>query len=240
MISLVKTNMAASSNEADVPPLAEVGGEGATKTSTKFESALLLTDEQILQQGLPASQVEMYRRMMYTKAFGIESWTHDSPLALHSFPTKFLPLTYDQSIALLRHCRAAHDKSIFSSEGNNGSEEKNNHVEKENDQVEEIKTAIDALVKEHFPTGRWFIKLDTRSAKDAVLYDFDSARIQQHISAALQGVSPTDLSGRNLAFVRATNRCLECQTADDAMYVCFFSNKSCFVASSIFHSQKSN
>ncbi|MDP2435561.1 MAG: hypothetical protein Q8P67_07445, partial [archaeon] len=142
--------------------------------------------------------------------------------ALHSFPTKFLPLTYDQSIALLRHCRAAHDKSIISSEGNDGIEE-NNHVEKEDDQVEEIKAAIDALVKEHFPTGRWFIKLDTRSAKDAVLYDFDSARIQQHISAALQGVSPTDLSGRNLAFVRATNRCLECQTTDDAMYV--FCNK---------------
>ena len=76
---------------------------------------------------------------------------------------------------------------------------------------------ITSTVSAHIPSGRWFIKLDTRSAKDAVLYDFDNPVIQNLLRQSLTGISPDDLQTSNVAFVKATNHALACQDAWDAL-----------------------
>ena len=63
---------------------------------------------------MPESAIELYRRLHYQQAFGLDKWL--KPLKEHSFRTKFVELSYAEGSALSKSekNRTAEDLEILS------------------------------------------------------------------------------------------------------------------------------
>ena len=176
-----------------------------------FKSPHLLSDEEILREGVKPSDVEIFRRTYYWMQFGLNTWCNHPNLSPFTFKTLFISLSFDEAQAIVdRHMqKTVEDPTQIAL-------------------LKQLETKIDQSL-ETFKNRSAFIKLATRSPKDAPLYDFENKELQQCIleelnRVALQGIQskkrgkmelkPVDLIP---AFVRATNRYLKVENGKKAL-----------------------
>lgn len=141
-----------------------------TKPTTAFESQHWLSDEAIAAHfpNLPATDVELVRRFVFQQGFGIESWY--TQLAEHTFETEFITLSDDEVRAIVR----LSDFSTLDSEF--GAPTPEDEVALEN-----LATRLDKCIKQWGEDGA-FVKLDTRSPKDAVV---DRTKDEAHVERVM-------------------------------------------------------
>jgi hypothetical protein len=201
--------------------------EGEQQARVRFTSRLLLSDEDILALGIKKEWVESFRRQRYQAAFGIESWYDD--LREHTFYTKSVSLSYEEAKALSQY----HYFITQSMEISHESLER----------VKGIEQRIDEAINsdERLAIGA-FIKLNTRSPKDVVLYDFSNENVAELVKKELamlyaqrtnQSIEdlllpsgkfniPKDQREDNAetsVFVVATNRALKVTSGSEALYL---------------------
>jgi len=176
------------------------------KARSSFESDLLLTDEEILELGVPEHSVELYRRSHYTSSYGISSWYDD--LKEHTFKTVFVDLTFDEAGAILSR-----------------SYNKTEATQDELDTLEHLKEKIDEAL-EQFPNGA-FMKLNTRSPKDVPVYATKDEQLKELLKEELTkvtGLSRDSVKEVN-AFIIATNKYMKISTSDDALQLLLTSSR---------------
>jgi len=141
--------------------------------ATVFESQHLLTDEEIAERfpGLPKDDVELVRRFVFQQGFGIETWYER--LSGHTFETDFISLSEEEVRAIVRLSDFAHFDSEFGAA-----------TEEDKKVLEKLCERLDQSI------GKWgddgaFVKLDTRSPKDAVV---DRTKDEAHVNHILEMV----------------------------------------------------
>jgi hypothetical protein len=174
--------------------------EMKTNDQEDFQSALLLTNEEILALGVKPSDVELFRRMRYQASFGISSW-YDS-LKDHTFQSSFVVV----SPACARAMLDVHHKSESSNV--------------RNELLVALEAQLDTAIKE--VGGKAFVKLNTRSPKDVPIYDFENAKLKQLLdeNLALVPSNLSELERENLevaAFVSASQQVLCVAKGSDAL-----------------------
>eukprot|EP01112_Ceratiomyxa_fruticulosa_P017448 TRINITY_DN5433_c0_g2_i4.p1 TRINITY_DN5433_c0_g2~~TRINITY_DN5433_c0_g2_i4.p1 ORF type:complete len:381 (+),score=68.64 TRINITY_DN5433_c0_g2_i4:894-2036(+) len=166
-----------------------------------YTSQYLLTDAEVLQKGLSTHNVESYRRFYYTKSFGILTWYES--LKEHTFKTVCTPLKFDEAQRILKR----------------GFGQQDNSEEDQLNELSSLESRIDELLSQNFPNGA-FVKLDTRSPKDVVIYDYKNEGIQQAIDEQLKILpsdSLEDFNSQVTAFVKATNISMKINSGRDAI-----------------------
>eukprot|EP01094_Clydonella_sp_ATCC50884_P018085 TRINITY_DN3287_c0_g1_i1.p1 TRINITY_DN3287_c0_g1~~TRINITY_DN3287_c0_g1_i1.p1 ORF type:complete len:702 (-),score=295.00 TRINITY_DN3287_c0_g1_i1:1173-3278(-) len=163
---------------------------GARPGVSEFKSELLLSDEEILALGVKESNVEMYRRMRYKKAFGVDTWY--AGMEEHTFATTFVELSFDAAAALMQKHRNRGEAAGPEDEA----------------ALKALAQEIDAAIAS-FASKKAFIKLNTRSPKDVPVYAFKDPEVIGAVDSALDAL-PEDASPSEVvsSFVVATNRCL--------------------------------
>ncbi|KAH3765875.1 Ras subfamily protein [Pelomyxa schiedti] len=170
------------------------GASAITSTSTaatKFQSSLLLTDDQIVALGVPRDQAEMYRRKHYQYSFGISTWYE--ALKEHTFRSSFLSISYDEARAIVNKNR-------------------HNVTEAEQAIIDSLQERLELLMKTEYPGGA-FMKLNTRSPKDVPLdQDLDCSDLAKSLVELLNAIPPEKRNNNSetIAFVKATGDWMKC------------------------------
>jgi len=197
----------------------------------RFTSRLLLTNEEIAALGIPESNWEQFRRMRYQAAFGIESWYDE--LREHTFYTKSVPLSFKEALALNRY-----HYSLVSSDIDQKS-----LTDEEQELVRDLEERIHSIITSDGRLAKGaFIKLDTRSPKDVVIYDFENEAIKKLVREEMIALyqrkfqdkskdllTPSgkinlrtedrDDNAETTAFVVATSRAMKVTTGKEALYL---------------------
>ena len=125
--------------------------------STVFSSPYWLSTEEIEAKGVAHHEVEQYRRFVYKQAFGINTWYNGS-LKEHTFETEFVELSEGEIDAMVRGSQFLGIEKSLSSDQQLA--------------LDELEDRLDTAIKIFGEAGA-FIKLNTRSPKDAVFYRND-------------------------------------------------------------------
>ncbi|PRP78291.1 hypothetical protein PROFUN_13825 [Planoprotostelium fungivorum] len=169
-----------------------------------FRSHLLLSDQEILDLGIRPCDVELYRRRHYQASFSINTW-YDA-LREHTFRTETVDLSFEEAQSIV---------TVFLSKRQAGVD-----LSKERDILQKLAVRLDWIIKNDF-NRRCFIKLNTRSPKDAPIYDFNSQTVKKAIISEISRLEPQERDDNNetIAFVKATNRCLVTSSGIEAVQV---------------------
>jgi len=127
------------------------------QTSTIFSSPHWLSTEEIEAKGIPHHEVEQYRRFVYKQAFGLNTWYNGS-LKEHTFETEFVELSEREIDAMVRGSQFLGIEKTLSSDQQLA--------------LDELEKRLNTAVEKFGEAGA-FIKLNTRSPKDAVFYRND-------------------------------------------------------------------
>ena len=132
--------------------------DNATKQEvTTFSSPFWLSTEEIEAKGVSHHEVEQYRRFVYKQAFGLNTWYNGS-LKAHTFETQFVELSEAEIDAMTKGSQFLGIEKPLSSDQQLA--------------LDELEKRLDVAIKEFGEAGA-FIKLNTRSPKDAVFYRND-------------------------------------------------------------------
>lgn len=134
-----------------------VSDSNKNQPNTIFSSPYWLSTEEIEAKGVSHHEVEQYRRFVYKQAFGLNTW-YDGSLKEHTFETEFVELSEADIDAMARGSQFLGIEKSLSDEQQLALD----NLEKR------LHTAI-----EKFRGEGAFIKLNTRSPKDAMFYKND-------------------------------------------------------------------
>ena len=124
---------------------------------TTFSSPYWLSTEEIEAKGVSHHEVEQYRRFVYKQAFGLNTW-YDGSLKEHTFETQFVELSEAEIDAMTRGSQFLGIEKSLSSDQQLA--------------LDELGKRLDTAIRKFGEAGA-FIKLNTRSPKDAVFYRND-------------------------------------------------------------------
>lgn len=203
------------------------------QAASSFQTPLLLSDADILALGVPTHDLELFRRRAYQQHFSVSTWINS--LREHTFRTHILPVSFIEAKALVESFyvglelrsqatakRRAEEPS--SRQGGIGIVSYETILEKLGDKNAEQRKVLEALARrldtaleEFFGTSGAFVKLNTRSPKDVVVYDFEDETTSEAIRAQIATMPNDRLRARDenaltIAFVKATNRCMRMHT----------------------------
>ncbi len=146
--------------------------------------------------------VELYRRMHYQNSFSVTSW-YGEAMEPHTFRSSFVRVAPATARALLDASRdKPHDEAALGQ------------------LARDVTAAMGRLSGSGF-----FVKLNTRSAKDVPLYDFDNTALQAKVDewldkAAERAAGKSELERQNLevaAFVAASQEVLRVTSGEEAV-----------------------
>ena len=140
---------------AKIPSKSE--SDGKNQVNTDFSSPYWLSAEEIEAKGVPHHEVEQYRRFVYKQAFGLDTWYNGS-LKEHTFETQFVELSETEIDAMVRGSQFLDIEKPLSSDQQLA--------------LDELEKRLDGAV-ETFGEAGAFVKLSTRSPKDAIFYRND-------------------------------------------------------------------
>jgi hypothetical protein len=198
---------------------------------SKFESKYLLSDKDILAKGVSQDDVEAYRRSVfisthshlplssrdyYREQFGVDKW-YDG-LEEHTFRTIFVPLSLEEGNALLwsqrEHAKTELKTSKIYKNDTKDMEAKYKAL------LQSLERRIDEAAKQ-FPGG-FFIKLNTRSPKDAPIYQFRQQEMKDRLVrsyAELRATSEWDDNAETLVYLRTLNEVLRLTSGRDVLEI---------------------
>ncbi|XP_019849035.1 PREDICTED: FK506-binding protein 5-like isoform X1 [Amphimedon queenslandica] len=122
----------------------------------------LLSDEALSEKGVPATEMESYKRFYLKQAFAPKTWYES--LKDHTFETKFLTLSNEEVDLLL---------AMHHSPSDDPPELTDQHKET----LEGLKEKIETIIKEYGEAGA-FLRLNTKTPTDSVLERNDCDYIQ--------------------------------------------------------------
>ena len=150
--------MTAAVNESDISTeITSNSDNGKNQGATEFSSPYWLSTEEIEAKGVAHHEVEQYRRFVYKQAFGLNTW-YDGSLKEHTFETQFVELSEAEIDAMVRGSQFLGIEKSLSSD--------------QQLVLDELEKRLDTAIKKFGEAGA-FIKLNTRSPKDAVFYRND-------------------------------------------------------------------
>jgi len=125
--------------------------------STVFSSPHWLSLEEVEAKGVPRSEAEAYRRFVYKQSFALDTW-YDGSLKDHTFETEFVDLTTTEIDAMVRGSQFLDmEKSL---------------TDDQQVALGEVEEKLDLAIKRFGGVGA-FVKMSTRSPKDAIFYRND-------------------------------------------------------------------
>ncbi|XP_065886483.1 uncharacterized protein [Dysidea avara] len=125
--------------------------------NTVFSSPYWLSIEEVEAKGVPRSEAEAYRRFVYKQSFALDTW-YDGNLKGHTFETEFVELTTAEIDAMVRGSQFLDmEKSL---------------TDDQQVALVELEKKLDTAIKKFGGVGA-FVKLSTRSPKDAIFYRND-------------------------------------------------------------------
>mmetsp|Transcript_9499 Transcript_9499/g.10498 ORF Transcript_9499/g.10498 Transcript_9499/m.10498 type:complete len:378 (-) Transcript_9499:58-1191(-) len=140
--------------------------------SFKNTSTIVPKPEDAIKAGVPENDIGVYCQQKYRLAFGITSWYNQ--LSTHTFKTEFVQLDVNDVNALL---------SLTDANGNVDTITDAEILELLSSLTKRIDTALS-----NFDNGV-FIKLDSRSPKDALSLEFDDDNVKQSIVDEIKRLS---------------------------------------------------
>ena len=187
----------------------------------------------------------MYRRKAYQAHFGVETWY--SPLQEHTFPTEHVTITYQEAQAIIKaHQTCSELRSSKRDSLSPGSNEMAafrsaglgavtypdvlaNVDGASRSALQNLASRLDKTIARSFRHG-CFAKLNTRSPKDVVIYDFGDTSVQACVDNALQRLSPEALKKRDedafaTAFVKGSNRAMQSHNGVQIMRIFVLSTR---------------
>ena len=145
----------------DTTVLTEEQDEDATNNeelaNTVFSSPYWLSLDEVEAKGIPRNEAEAYRRFVYKQSFALDTWYNGS-LKEHTFETEFVELSEAEIDAMVRGSQFLDIEKSLSDE--------------QQVALHEIEKKLDTAIKKYGDTGA-FVKLSTRSPKDAIFYKND-------------------------------------------------------------------
>ena len=145
----------------DTTVLTEEQDEDATNNeepaNTVFSSPYWLSLDEVEAKGVPRNEAEAYRRFVYKQSFALDTW-YDGSLKEHTFETEFVELSEAEIDAMVRGSQFLDIEKSLSDE--------------QQVALHEIEKKLDTAIKKYGDTGA-FVKLSTRSPKDAIFYKND-------------------------------------------------------------------
>ena len=127
------------------------------KVNTEFSSPYWLSTEEIEAKGVSHHEVEQYRRFVYKQAFGLDTW-YSGSLKEHTFETEFVELSETEIDAMVRGSQFLGIEKPLSSDQQLA--------------LDELEKRLDTAIGKFGDAGA-FVKLSTRSPKDAIFYRND-------------------------------------------------------------------
>lgn len=150
--------MTAAVNESDISTEITSNSDNVkNQGGTAFSSPYWLSTEEIKAKGVAHHEVEQYRRFVYKQAFGLNTW-YDGSLKEHTFETEFVELSEAEIDAMVIGSQFLGIEKSLSSD--------------QQLVLDELEKRLDTAIKKFGETGA-FIKLNTRSPKDAIFYRND-------------------------------------------------------------------
>lgn len=134
-----------------------VNSDNIHQSITPFSSPHWLSTEEIEAKGVSHHEVEQYRRFVYKQAFGLNTWYNGS-LKEHTFETEFVELSETEIDAMVKGSQFLGIEKSLTSEQQSA--------------LDELEKKLDAAIGKFGESGA-FIKLNTRSPKDAIFYRND-------------------------------------------------------------------
>ena len=127
------------------------------QVNTEFSSPHWLSTEEIEAKGVSHHEVEQYRRFVYKQAFGLDTWYNGS-LKEYTFETEFVELSETEIDAMVKGSQFLDIEKPLSSDQQLA--------------LDELEKRLDTAIGKFGGTGA-FVKLSTRSPKDAIFYRND-------------------------------------------------------------------
>jgi len=166
--------------------------DSITNSNNKaYHSDFLLSDEDILKLGIQKHDVESYRRKHYQDSFGLDTW-YDK-LTKYTFPTKTIPLEYEEALLILNYNKESLENSK---------------------EAKAFEKKLDDVLQNEYS----FIKLNTRSPKDVAHSSHEKKKYQDIILSELKYIQDRKNHDQILhAFVRGQMKSLKIQTGKEAI-----------------------